>query len=310
MSDDITLRQLRYFLALAETGHYRKAAERVGVSQPSLSQQILRLEGALGLSLVERGARGAILTPAGREVLAQGRRVIDEAEALGALAQASRTGGAGTIRLGASPTLGPYFLPHVVGQLRRDHPGIKLVIRDAPPLVLQEELLEGRHDLILAQLPVRSGDLTVARLFREPLKLAVAQDHPLAGQGKVTDGDLVGLDILALPPGYPLHSQIATLCEEVGAQLRQEYEGSSLDALRQMTALGMGASFLPALYAGSEVRPETGDVALLRFRNDRFMRSVGLAWRRRAAQGALIDRVTAVIRSVAQTRFKGVLRME
>ncbi len=310
MSDDITLRQLRYFLALAEAGHYRKAAERVGVSQPSLSQQILRLEGALGLSLVERGARGAILTPAGREVLAQGRRVIDEAEALAALAQASRTGGAGTIRLGASPTLGPYFLPHVVGQLRRDHPGIKLVIRDAPPLVLQEELLEGRHDLILAQLPVRSGDLTVARLFREPLKLAVAQDHPLAGQGKVTDVDLVGLDILALPPGYPLHGQIATLCEEVGAQLRQEYEGSSLDALRQMTALGMGASFLPALYAGSEVRPETGDVALLRFRNDRFMRSVGLAWRRRAAQGALIDRVTAVIRSVAQTRFKGVLRME
>jgi len=175
---------------------------------------------------------------------------------------------------------------------------------------IKEELLEGRHDLILAQLPVRSGDLTVARLFREPLKLAVAQDHPLAGRGEVSDGDLVGLDILALPPGYPLHAQIATLCEEVGAQLRQDYEGSSLDALRQMTALGMGASFLPALYAGSEVRPETGDVALLRFRDDRFMRSVGLAWRRRAAQGALIDRVTEVIRSVAQTRFKGVLRME
>lgn len=310
MSDDITLRQLRYFLALAETGHYRKAAERAGVSQPSLSQQIVRLEGALGLALVERGARGAILTPAGRDVLAQARRVIDEADALGALARDNRTGGAGTIRLGASPTLGPYFLPHVVGQLRRDHPGIKLVIRDAPPLVLQEELLEGRHDLILAQLPVRSGDLTVARLFREPLKLAVAQDHPLAGRGAVADADLAGLDILALPPGYPLHSQIATLCDEVGARLRQDYEGSSLDALRQMTALGMGASFLPALYAGSEVRPETGDVALLSYRNDRFMRSVGLAWRRRAAQGALIDRVTGVIRLVAQTRFAGVLRME
>jgi len=310
MSDDITLRQLRYFRALAETGHYRKAAERAGVSQPSLSQQVLRLEGALGLALVERGARGAILTPAGREVLAQARRVLDEAEALGALAKASRAGESGTIRLGASPTLGPYFLPHVVGRLRRDHPGLKLVIRDAPPLVLQEELLEGRHDLVLAQLPVRSGDLTAARLFREPLKLAVAQDHPLARREAVSDADLAGLDILALPPGYPLHNQIAALCEEVGARLRQDYEGSSLDALRQMTALGMGASFLPALYAGSEVRPESGDVALLRYRKDRFTRSVGLAWRRRAARGALIERVAAVIREVAQTRFAGVLRME
>mgnify|MGYP000165093448 CR=1 FL=1 len=308
MSDEITLRQLRYFRALAEAGHYRKAAERAGVSQPSLSQQILRLEGALGLALVERGGRGAILTPAGREVLAQARRVLDEAEALGALA--SRAGETGTIRLGASPTLGPYFLPHVVERLRRDLPGLKLVIRDAPPLVLQEELLEGRHDLVLAQLPVRSGDLASARLFREPLRLAVAQDHPLAGRGGVADADLAGLDILALPPGYPLHNQIAALCEEVGARLRQDYEGSSLDALRQMTALGMGASFLPALYAGSEVRPGAGDVALLRFRGDRFMRSVGLAWRRRAARGGLIDRVAAVIREVAQTRFSGVLRME
>ncbi|MET4126995.1 hydrogen peroxide-inducible genes activator [Roseovarius sp. MBR-6] len=310
MSDDITLRQLRYFLALTETGHYRKAAERVGVSQPSLSQQILRLEGALGLALVERGARGAILTPAGREVLAQARRVLDETEALAALARASREGETGTIRLGASPTLGPYFLPHVVGPLRRDHPGVKLLIRDAAPLVLQEELLEGKHDLVLAQLPVRSGDLMVTRLFREPLKLAVAQDHPLAGRGTVADGDLAGLDILALPPGYLLHSQIAALCEDVGARLRQDYEGTSLDALRQMTALGMGASFLPALYALSEVRPETGDVALLTFRDDRLTRSVGLAWRRRSAHGALIARIAGVIRSVAQGRFAGILRME
>ncbi|MFU8778510.1 MAG: LysR substrate-binding domain-containing protein, partial [Roseovarius sp.] len=251
MAQDVTLRQLRYFIALTETGHYRKAAERVGVSQPSLSQQILGLETALGMTLVERGHRGAILTPGGREVLAHARKIMEQAEVLGSLAQSTREGMAGTIRLGASPTLGPYFLPYVVRRLRRNYPGLKLIIRDAAPTVLQEELLEGRHDLILTQLPLHSGDIAVERLFREPLKLAVAQDHPLAGKAAARDEDLAGQDILALPRGYPLHAQMVALCEEVGAQLRQDYEGSSLDALRQMTALNMGICFLPALYVQS-----------------------------------------------------------
>ncbi|ARE84818.1 hydrogen peroxide-inducible genes activator [Roseovarius mucosus] len=310
MAQDITLRQLRYFIALTETGHYRKAAERVGVSQPSLSQQILGLETALGMTLVERGHRGAILTPGGREVLTHARKMIEEAEVLGSLAQSTREGMAGTIRLGASPTLGPYFLPYVVRRLRRTYPGLKLIIRDAAPTVLQEELLEGRHDLILAQLPLNSSDIAVERLFREPLKLAVAQDHPLAGQASAQDADLAGQDILALPRGYPMHTQIVTLCEEVGAQLRQEYEGTSLDALRQMTALNMGICFLPALYVQSEVSPETGDVAILSFRQDRFLRSVGVAWRRRSAHGPMVERIVRVIREVARDRFAALVRLE
>lgn len=310
MAQDVTLRQLRYFIALTETGHYRKAAERVGVSQPSLSQQILGLETALGMTLLERGHRGAILTPGGREALAQARKIVEEAEVLNNLAQSTRDGMAGTIRLGASPTLGPYFLPYVVRRLRRNYPGLKLIIRDAAPTVLQDELLEGRHDLILAQLPLNSGDITVARLFREPLKLAVAQDHPLAGQSMARDEDLAGQDILALPRGYPLHAQMVALCEELGAQLRQDYEGSSLDALRQMTALNMGICFLPALYVQSEVSPETGDVAILSFRQDRFLRSVGVAWRRRSAHGPMVERIVRVIRDVARDRFAALVRLE
>lgn len=310
MTQDVTLRQLRYFIALTETGHYRKAAERVGVSQPSLSQQILGLETTLGLALVERGQRGAILTPGGREVLAQARKVVEEADALQKRAQESRDGVTGTIRLGASPTLGPYFLPHVVRRLRRAYPGLKLIIRDAPPSVLQDELLAGRHDLVLAQLPLHSGDLAVERLFREPLKLAVAQDHPLAGQAEADDCALRGEDVLALPSGYPMHGQIVALCEELGAHLRQEYEGTSLDALRQMIALDMGVSFLPALYLRSEVLAGAGDVAVLRFRQDRFTRSVGMAWRRRAMQGPLIGRIVQVIREVAKEQFGSLVQME
>jgi len=307
---DVTLRQLRYFIALTETGHYRKAAERVGVSQPSLSQQIVGLETALGVALVERGQRGAILTPYGREVLEQARNVVEKADALRLWAQSTREGVSGTIRLGASPTLGPYFLPHVVRRLRRTYPGLKLIIRDAAPQILQDELLEGRHDLVLAQLPLHSGDLTTERLFREPLKLAVAQDHPLACRAEIEDRDLKGADVLTLPRGFPMHGQIGALCEDLGAHLRQDYEGTSLDAVRQMIALNMGVSFLPALYVRSEVLERTGDVAILRFRQDRFTRSVGIAWRRRATHGPLIARIVEVIREVAKDRFGTLVRLE
>ena len=308
--DEITLRQLRYFVALAEAQHYRRAAERMGVSQPSLSQQIVNLEAAVGLELVERGRRGAVLSPAGREVLSHARRVLDEVSALEALPEALRHGAGGTIRLGSTPTLGPYILPYVVRRLRRAFPALKIIIRDAAPLVLRDELLAGRHDLILTQLPVNSGDVEVERLFREPLKLVVAQDHPLAGQAVAEDADLSGQDILALSNAYVLHEQTRGLCEEVGATLRQDYEGTSLDALRQMTALNMGVCLLPSLYVLSEIPAEHGDVAVLRFRRDRFTRSVGLVWRRRSAHGAVIAQVAEVIRSVARDRFSGHVTVE
>lgn len=310
MADEITLRQLRYFAALAETRHYRRAAERMGVSQPSLSQQIVNLEAAMGLELVERGRRGAVLSPAGREVLIHARQVLDEVSALQALPEALRHGAGGTIRLGSTPTLGPYILPYVVRRLRRDFPGLKIIIRDAAPQVLRDELLAGRHDLILTQLPVNSGDVEVRRLFREPLKLVVAQDHPLSGRAAASDADLSGQDILTLSNAYVLHDQIRELCTELGATLRQDYEGTSLDALRQMTALNMGVCFLPALYVLSEIPERYEDVDVLSFRRDRFTRSIGLVWRRRSAHGAVVTRVADVIRSVARDRFSGYVTVE
>lgn len=310
MSQDITIKQLRAFVALADARHYRKAAERMGVSQPSLSAQILRLESALRLSLVERGRRGAVLTPAGREVLAHARHVLDEVETLAARSTMLRGGMGGTIRLGSTPTLGPYILPHLVQRLRRDYPQIKLIMRDAAPRVLQDELLEGRHDVILTQLPVGSTDVATRRLFREPLKLIVAQDHPLAGQGDVRDADMAGQDILALPGSYLLHGQTQALCDELGARLRQDYEGTSLDALRQMTALNMGVCLLPALYVRSEVTGGPGDVRVLRFRRDRLTRSIGLGWRRSAAHGATIDLLGDLLRDVARDAFGGLVTLE
>ncbi|MEC3861815.1 hydrogen peroxide-inducible genes activator [Mesobacterium sp. TK19101] len=310
MSVELTLRQLTYFAALAETRHYRRAAERVGISQPSLSQQIVGLEAALGVTLVERGQRGAVLTPQGRMILAQTRRVLEETEHLRALAQGARDGVTGTIRLGSTPTLGPYLLPHVMRRLHAAYPELKVVIRDAPPATLQDELLSGQQDLILTQLPVPSGDLDAMRLFREPLKLAMALDHPLATRETIRDVDLTGVDVLSLSDAYRLHAQVAGLCEDLGATLRRDYEGTSLDALRQMTALNMGVSFLPALYVRSEASRDAGDVVVKPFRSGRLTRSIGLAWRRRSAHIRIIQKLATIISDVVRETFADHVMLE
>lgn len=305
-----TLKQLQYFAALADTGHYRKAAERVGISQPSLSLQISNLEETLKLSLVERGRAGAVLTPEGREVLARARRIIDDVRALVDTAGPMKTGLAGTIRLGSSPTLGPYLLPNVVRRLHEQYPALRLFIRDGSPRDLLDDLLVGKHDLILTQLPVQSTDVVVIRLFREPLRLAVARDHPLAGIPSASSVDLADENLLALSSSFTLHTQIADLALEVGANLRQDYEGTSLDALRQMVAMNMGLTFLPALYVQSEIATPDGDVAVIPFREDSFTRSIGVVWRKSSGHHAGFTVFADLIRSVAKEKFGEFLRLE
>jgi len=304
-----SLRQMRYFVALAEAGQYRRAAESLGLSQPSLSLQIGNLEKILRLTLLERGRRGIVLTAQGRDVLVRARRIVDEVDALTGLAETLRHGLTGTLRLGSTPTIGPYFLPRVVRRLHADFPDLRLIVRDGAPRDLLEDLQAGVHDLILTQLPVQARSLTVARLFREPLRVALAQDHPLAGREMLMDADLAGQDILSLSPAFALHSQIAALADEVGAQLRQDYEGTSLDALRQMAAMRMGVAFLPALYIKSEAS-SSGDVVVRRFRRDAFYRSVGLVWRSNAGQGGAYQRFTDIARAVAREEFKGLVTPE
>ncbi|MXN64663.1 LysR family transcriptional regulator [Stappia sp. GBMRC 2046] len=305
-----TLKQLRYFAALADARHYRIAAERVGISQPSLSLQISNLEEILRLELVERGRSGAVLTPVGREVLVRARRIVEEVSALVEISDTLKTGMSGTIKLGSTPTLGPYILPNVVRLLHARFPALKLFIRDGAPRDLLEDLQAGVHDIILTQLPVQSGDVVVRRLFREPLQLAVARDHALSTNDNVVDRDLAGEDILNLSSAFTLHSQIVALCREVGANLRQDYEGTSLDALRQMAAMDMGLAFLPSLYVRSEVPIDDGDVHVLPFRQGSFTRSVGLAWRKTSGNQEGFEKLTEIIRSVVRSDFKGLVSVE
>ncbi len=305
-----SLKQLQYLVALADNGHFGKAAQSVGIAQPSLSVQIANLEDILQMPLYERGRGPFRLTSSGREIVDRARETIAHVQGIVDLSKSLQSGVGGTIRLGTSPTLGPYLLPHVVGDLHRDHPGLSLYIREAAPRDLLAELQHGTHDVILTQLPVAGAEFVVERLFREPLSLAVASDHPLASRDTITDADISGLVMLSLGPAYALHEQISGLCHDLGADLQRNYEGTSLDALRQMVVMGMGATFLPRLYVRSEIGGTDTTIAVRPFRKGKFVRSVGLVWRRSTGKSRAIEHLSNALRSVARTEFSDVVTVE
>ncbi|MGY6634116.1 MAG: LysR substrate-binding domain-containing protein [Alkalilacustris sp.] len=309
MRDMPSLRQLEYFIALVECGSFRAAAERCGISQPSLSVQLANLERLLDLQLVERGRGGTIPTAAGREVLDRARGIRAGMQEIMDMSAVLRSGLGGTIRFGASATLGPYLLPHVVARLHQRYPDLKLYIREGPPRALIEGLARGDHDIVLVHLPTPPGDFEVLRLFREPLELVAARDHPFATRDMVERAELAGQRILTLGPGYALHQQVADLCSLMGATLHRDYEGTSLDALRLMAGMGMGVTFLPGLYVRSEIGPADEDVSVLRLAGPRIVRSIGLVTRRQALMGDALPRIAATIRETARSRFGDVILM-
>jgi LysR family hydrogen peroxide-inducible transcriptional activator len=285
----ISLRQLRYLVALGSEASFTRAAALCGVSQPSLSQAIRQFEEALGAPLVERGAR-AFLTPLGREVAERARRILLEVRDLGELTGAGDAALLGTIRLGVTPTIGAYLLPRLVARLHQQFHDLRVHVRENPPAALVEGLAAGTHDLILAQLPLQAPGAQVERLFREPLHLAMAADHPLAARETIGREDLAGQDLLTLQRGYRLAEQTIAIAEEAGARVREEYEGTSLDAIRQMAGMGMGLAVLPELYVRQEIRPGD-DVVARPFRGGRHYREMGLLWRSGVARAAAYKRL-------------------
>ena len=293
----ITIRHLSYFVALAEAGSFTRAAERMGISQASLSQQIRALEAIVGTALFERGGP-AILTPPGRDLLDRARRILLDVADLEDCRTTSTDPLVGTIRLGVSPTLGAYLLPALVARLHREHPALRVHVREGLPTALASGLASGVHDLILAQLPVTGGAFHSERLFREPLHVAMASDHPLGAKAILAPADLRGTSLLTLLPEYRLAEQIAAIAVAVGADVLRDYEGTSLDAIRQMAGMGMGLALLPELYVRQEIR--AGDDVVVRpIKGSRYYRDIGLLWRQGAGRAPAYTLIATLLRAVA-----------
>jgi LysR family hydrogen peroxide-inducible transcriptional activator len=298
LSGRVTLRQIEYFVAVAEHGSFRRAADQLDVTQPTLTAQIAALEEALAALLFERSRQGTWLTALGRELLPSARRVLEETQGLLDQAVTLSGGGAGTYRLGVTPTLGPYLLPWILPKLHSEMVGLKFYVREGVPRSLEDDLKDARYDLILTTVPIVSRELTVAPLFRESLKLAIPREHKLAKKTRIHRMDLLGEEVLTIGEQYLLHRQIADLCEQLGANLRRDYEGTSLDTLRQMVAMGMGLAFLPALYVRSEIRARD-EVRITEVVGMNLSRQHALVWRPTSPARTLFRRLADRIPAIA-----------
>ena len=297
-----SLRQLQYFIALAKAASFRRAAARLRISQPTLTSQVAALEARLAIRLFERSRTGSLLTPAGGALLPGARRVVEEFRGFVDHAESMSHGPAGTYRLGVTPTLGPYLLPYVLPEIHRRYGALKFYVREGAPRRLEDDLVAGEHDLILTPLPVEASDLIVVPLFREPLRLVLSAEHPLARRTRIEPADLRGEPVLTLQEHHLFHRQIDQLCERLGARVLRDYEGTSLDTLRQMVVMGMGVAFLPALYVRSEIhQPEELRVASVA--GETMERTHALVWRPSSPARPLFQRIGDDIRGLAAERL-------
>lgn len=303
-----TIKQLQYLHAVAQAGSFRAAAQKLGVSQPTITSQIAALEEALGMTLLERSRTGTLPTSAGRALMPHVETIR---EAVGAIRDHARfvgTGGSGIHRLGAPPTLGPYLLPEVLTGIHAKDPTLRLYVREDTPRDLENGLLSGRFDLILTVRPVEVSELVVDPLFGEPFQLCAAPDHPLVETGPVASSALAGQRLLAIDERFRLFEQMQSLANHYGASLMRDYEGSSLDTVRQMIATGFGLAFLPALYVRSEIEPRD-DVTVLKMDEEPIDREAVLAWRPTAPHRAMYRKLAAQIREVCRMKLSDCLHI-
>ena len=301
-----SLRQLEYFIAIAECDSFRKAAERLDISQPTITAQIAGLEGVLGVKLFERMHSGARLSAAGRTLLPSARAVLEQVGGFVEAADEISNRPGGTFRLGATPTLGPYLLPHVLPDLHQQYPNLKFHVREDVPTGLEDGLIDGRHDLVLSPMPLNDQDFFVQPLFREPVQLVVSSDDPLARRDKVKAVDLAGAGILTMEEHHRFHSQVEQLCQRLGARLLRDYHGTSLDALRHMVVMGLGHAFLPALYTLSEIHAQS-DLRVLEIEDESIYRVHALAWRKTAPTRSFFHDLANGMREIVKQRLPKVV---
>ena len=293
-----TLRQMQYILAVADTGKFGDAARKLNVSQPSLSAQIAEVEHLLGTKLLERGRRGALLTQKGEEFVQRARLILRDVEDLNAAMQHDAGELSGRVRLGTIPTIGPYLLPQAVQKLHANYPSLRLAVRDEVIVQLDAGLRDGRLDTIISTGSDHQG-CEATPLFTEHLWICVSDDDPLAGVDEpVRLSQLRGRTLLTLGPRQRLSIMVQILADKAQARVDTEYEGTSLDALRQMATTGTGVAILPSLYALCEARRDPS-LTLRPIVGQEWQREISLIWRPQSPIAAGFQRLADVLKSTA-----------
>ncbi len=292
---NLTLKQLRYFEALARQRHFGRAAETCAITQPALSMQIRELEETLGAPLFERGAREVRLTGLGVEFGERARDILRAVDELAELARAAQDRLAGRLRLGVIPTVAPYLLPAIAAALARHFPGLELNLRETVTPRLIRELGDGRLDCAVVALPVSEPTLTEVALFSEAFVLVRPERD--AGKPVPDRTQLHELRLLLLEEGHCFRDQALSFCDLRATRPRELLDGSSLATLVQMVGAGIGVTLIPEMAVPVETR--SARVAVARFAPPQPTRTIGMIWRRTSPLARQLTQVAEVVRDAA-----------
>lgn len=293
----MTLTELKYIVMLADEKHFGRAAERCHVSQPTLSVAVKKLEEELGTAIFERSKSSVYITPLGEQIIAQAKRVLDQANIIKELAASGKNQLKGPLKIGAIFTIAPYLFPFMIPALHRATSGMPLIIEEDLTENLRPKLRNGELDAIIVALPFREPDVVTQPIYEEEFVVLMPKNHPWSQLDSIETDQLSSDNLLLLGKGHCFSEQVLEACPLINEgeynEGRTIVNGSSLETIRYMVASGLGVTVLPKSAVTNidhdllEVRPFTAPAP---------RRTVALAWRASFPRPNAIDAVSQSIR--------------
>lgn len=286
----MNLRELEYLVAVARFRHFGKAAAHCNVSQPALSMQLKKLENELGVALFERNNKQVLITPMGVKITMRAQMILQQAADLKQFAAGAVDIFSGELKLGAFPTLAPYYLPKIVPKIMQAMPDIKLLLVEDKTDILIEKLQQGEIDCAFMALPIVAENLDYQELFDDEFYLAVPPAHELAKRDSIDNDELQNRSLLLLEEGHCMRQNALDVCSLTGANETQEFRATSLETLRQMVGIGGGITLMPAL----AIQANDG-LKYIRFREQAPTRSIALVWRKTTHKRELYAKICDLV---------------
>ena len=286
----MNIRDLKYLLAVAELKNFSKASDACFVSQPTLSNQIKKLEEELDIQIFERTNKKVLVTEIGEKIIASAKKIIDETEHIKELAEYSKDPLSGNFKLGAFPTLATYIFPDIVSKIKKAIPKIKLILVEEKTAQLLEQLKSGELDAAFIALPIHDDYLESISLFEDEFLLATSKEHPLAKQKQISRTDLLDYKLLLLEEGHCLRDQSLEVCHLTGLE-EEDVRATGLETLRQMVKAGTGITFMP------EIAIQKGErgIKYIPFKSPAPTRRIGIVYRKTMTRKEVIEKISEII---------------
>ena len=299
----MNLRELEYLAAIDEFRHFRKAAEKCFVSQPTLSGQLKKLESEIGVQLVERTTRNVFLTPIGQEIVKKAHIILAEAASIEDLVKTYSDPMSGRVNIGLIPTIAPYLLPHIVQPIKRTYPQLEIILHEVQTEVMLKQLGEGTLDAGILAVPLETRGIEQIILYNEPFYVAVNNQHEFAKKTKIIKEDLRGETLLLLGEGHCLRGQVLEVCSYAMTKERKDFQDTSLETIRHMVSTGIGITLIPQTAIFSKILNQNSPIKYIPFSKPAPARSVGLLFRKNSNRKTCFQNLSDLIQKNIQKKI-------